>query len=291
MKKKISLLPIITILLLCVTSVAGVLSMDFSKGYDVTNQYGTVIRIFGNGIYAHDSFFKAPISIGTDLCILFILVPLFIYTYISNISNSTNVSRVKLMSVYAVSLYYAASISFGVTYNRLHLVYITLFACSLFGMFSVLRTIQIDELNFKASIGNRVFLIMAGIALIIAWMPDIIPTVFNGKSLSLIEVYTTEVTYVLDMGIIGPLCLVCLYLLNKGDNLGTLLLAILFKACIIVGIMMAPQTICQILSGYEVALPVLIGKSASFVVLSGFALYFNRQLYSRLQTLRKGVKF
>lgn len=282
MKKKINLLPIITILLLCITSISGILSMDFSKGYDVTNQYGTVVRIFGNGIYAHDSFFKAPILIGTDFCILFALVPLFIYTYIRNIINNTNISRVKLMSVYAVSLYYAASISFGVTYNRLHLVYITLFACSLFGMFSVLRTIRIDELNFKASIGYKIFLVMAGIALIIAWMPDIIPTVFSGKSLSLIEVYTTEITYVLDMGIIGPLCLVCLYLLNKGDNLGTLILAILFKACIIVGIMIIPQTICQMLSGYEIVLPVLIGKSVSFVILGGFALYFNSKLYSRL---------
>lgn len=189
------------------------------------------------------------------------------------------------MSVYAVAFYYAASLSFGVTYNRLHLVYITLFTCSLFGMFSVFRTIQIEELNFKASIGNKIFLIMAGVALIIAWMPDIIPTVFSGESLSLIEVYTTEVTYVLDIGIIGPLCLVCLYLLRKGDNLGTLILAILFKSCIIVGIMMIPQTICQILSGYEVSLPILIGKSASFVVLGGFAIYFNRLLYSKLLIL------
>lgn len=282
MKKKIDLITIITILLLCVSSFVGILAMNFSKGYDVINQYGTVVKIFGNGIYEHDSFFKAPISIGTDFCILFVLVPLFIYTYVCNLINDTNISRVKLMSVYAVSFYYAASISFGVTYNRLHLVYIALFTCSLFGMFSVLRTIQINELNFKASIGNKIFLVAAGIALIIAWMPDIIPTVFSGKSLSLIEVYTTEVTYVLDMGIIGPLCLVCLYLLKKDDNLGTLILAILFKACIIVGIMMIPQTICQILSGYEVALPALIGKSASFVVLGGFALYFNKKLYSRL---------
>jgi hypothetical protein len=256
--------------------------MDFTKGYDITNQYGTVVKIFGNGIYAHDSYFKAPILIGTDICVLLVVVPLFIYTYISNSRNNTIISRVKLTSMYAVTLYYAASISFGVTYNRLHLVYITLFACSLFGMFSVLRTISFDELSYEATNGNKIFLLMAGIALVIAWMPDIIPTVVNGKPLSLIEVYTTEVTYVLDMGIIGPLCLVCLYLLRKGDKLGTVIFAILLKTCIIVGIMMIPQTICQVLSGYEVALPVLIGKSASFVVLGSFALYFNKKLYSKL---------
>jgi hypothetical protein len=46
--------------------------------------------------------------------------------------------------------------------------------------------------------------------------------------------------------------------------------------------MMISQTICQILSGYEVVLPVLITKSSSFVLLGGFAFYFNRKLYNGL---------
>ena len=35
-----------------------------------------------------------------------------------------------------------------------------------------------------------------------AWLPDIIPTLIKDSPLALIEVYTTEPTYVLDMGII-----------------------------------------------------------------------------------------
>jgi hypothetical protein len=70
------------------------------------------------------------------------------------------------------------------------------------------------------------------------------------------------------------------YLLKKEDGLGTILLAVLLKCCIVVGIMMISQTICQMLSGYETALPVLITKSGSFVLLGGFALYFNQKLYS-----------
>lgn len=46
MKKKINILPIITILLLSVTSVAGILSMDFSKGYEVTNHRFQLVQIF-----------------------------------------------------------------------------------------------------------------------------------------------------------------------------------------------------------------------------------------------------
>jgi hypothetical protein len=276
--EKIDVLSIITILILATVSIAGVLSVDFSKSYEVVNQYGDVVKIYGNGIYAHDSYFKAPISIGTDFTIFLVVVPLFIWSFVQNRKNHTSITELNLLSIYSVVLYYAASLSFGVTYNSFHLLYIALFSCTLFGVFSLVRKIDTQKLGIEATKGISIFLVLAGVALIVAWMPDIIPTIFTGESLSLIEVYTTEITYVLDIGIIGPLCLVCLYLLKKKDGLGTVLLAILLKCSIVVGIMMISQTICQIVSGYEAALPVLITKSGSFVLLGGFALYFNHKL-------------
>lgn len=99
----------------------------------------------------------------------------------------------------------------------------------------------------------------------------------------MIDIYTTEITYVLDMGVISPMCFVCLYLLKKNDNFGVVLLAVLLKACIIVGIMVVPQTICQILSGVELPLIALLTKVLSFVALGGFALYFNYRMYREIE--------
>lgn len=282
MKYRKDILSIVSILLLIVISGTGVLSIDFSKSFEVTNQYGDIVKMYGSGIYAHDSFFKAPILIGTDICVLFGLVPLFIYSFLQNRNERSNRSKVKLLSVYAAAFYYAASISFGVTYNHYHLLYIALFSCTLFGLFSIVREIKLKELDYKVTKGVCLFLILAGAALIVAWMPDIVSSILSNKSLMLIEVYTTEITYVLDMGIIGPLCLICFNLLRKEDKLGIVILACLLKTCIIVGIMMISQTACQILSGYEVTIPVLITKSGSFVLLGGFALYFNKKLYNEL---------
>ncbi|MDD4592417.1 MAG: hypothetical protein PHG06_18610 [Parabacteroides sp.] len=287
MEKKKDILSIVIIALLIVISATGVLSLDFSKSYEITNQYGDLVKMFGNGIYAHDSYFAAPIFIGTDFMILFIFVPLFIYTYFQNAKGSNNSTKLKLMSVYSVAFYYAASLSFGVTYNQYHLLYIGLFTCTLFGLFSIMRKIKSEELNYDSKMGIKVFLILAGVALIVAWVPDIIQTVISNTAHPLIEVYTTSITNVLDMGIIGPLCLVCLHLLNKKDKLAIIILTSLLKACIIVGIMMITQTICQILSGFEVTLPVLITKSGSFLLLGGFALYFNSRLYSNLSPTRR----
>ncbi|HAN20062.1 MAG: hypothetical protein A2Y15_05205 [Clostridiales bacterium GWF2_36_10] len=279
MKQKLYFLSMLTIILLIIVSTAGILSLDFSKSYDVINQYGDTVRIYGYGIYSHDSFFKAPILIGTDYTILIIAVPLFIITFLQNIKNFSQKSELKLLSLYSVALYYSASLSFGVAYNRLHLIYVALFSCSLFGIFHQIRKIDISKFRKGTTRGLNIFLILTGVALIAAWMPDIIPTVISGESLNLIEVYTTEITYVLDMGIIGPLCLICLYLLKKKDGLGTILLASILKLCIFVGFMMVSQALCQIASGYETTVPVLVTKTGSFVLLAIFALYFNQKLY------------
>ena len=282
MTKKIDWLSILIISLLCIVAISGVLSMNFNNSYDVINQYGDVVKIYGSGIYASDSYFKAPISIGTDFAVLLLLVPLMIINTIQSFKIHSTANMLKKFSLYTVALYYISSYSFGVKYNELHLVYILLFTCSLFGVFFLARKIDRTDLKFQATKGINTFLIICGIALIVAWMPDIIPSLINGSSLSLIEVYTTEITYVLDMGIIAPLCFICLILLKKKDSLGVIILAAILQLCFFVGIMIIPQSICQIISGANIPMPVILTKGASFVVLGGFAYYFNQRIYKRL---------
>ncbi len=282
MNKKKDFLAIVTVICMCIITICGILSMNFEYAHDFVNQYGHTVKIFGYGIYANDSYFKAPISIGTDFCILFMLVPMFLYTYMQYQKKADMISEIKLISVYAVAFYYAASIAFGVTYNQIFLVYVLLFTCSLFGMFSHIRSVNVGQ-KITVTRGLQAFLIISGIALIVAWLPDIISAMMKGGTLPLIGVYTTEITYVLDMGVISPMCFVCLYLMKKNDSLGVVLLAVLLKACIIVGIMVIPQTICQMLSGVELPLPALLTKVLSFVALGGFALYFNHRMYQELE--------
>lgn len=282
MIKKNDIWAITTMICMCVTSICGILSMKFDYAHDFINQYGHTVKIFGYGIYANDSYFKAPIFIGTDFCILCVLVPLFFYTYLQYRKKADMISEIKLISVYAVAFYYAASIAFGITYNQIFLVYVILFTSSLFGMFSHIRSVNVRQ-GIARTKGLQIFLILSGIALIVAWMPDIISAMLKGETLPLIGVYTTEITYVLDMGVISPMCFVCLYLLKKDDHLGVLLLAVLLKACIIVGIMVIPQTICQALSDVELSLPALLTKALSFVALGGFAFYYNHRLYQEVK--------
>lgn len=70
--KALYILTIAIIFFAIVSSAMGLFYMDGGRPYNFVNQYGDTIKIYGDGIYTHDSYFKALISRGTDFTILFI---------------------------------------------------------------------------------------------------------------------------------------------------------------------------------------------------------------------------
>ena len=275
MKKKIP--ELIIILLLITVSLCGVLSLDFSNAWSYINQYGDEVKLFGSGIYKDDSYFKAPIFIGSDLCVLFFLVPLFVISVIKDLRASTAKTQLRLVSIEAISLYYAVSLCIGVKYNRIFVLYVILFSLLFFTLIKRMRNLSRYNYSFEMKKSDAVFLIFSGISLCVAWWPDIIPTILNGTSLKLIENYTTEPTYVLDLGIISPLCFISLILMKKKDSFGVILYAILLQSIIVVAVMMITQSAVQFASGVEIPLPALISKSIIFVILGLFAIALDRK--------------
>lgn len=290
MQKKIIVidrLVIITIVLLIIISVTGLCAFNLSNSYEVINQYGDTVKMWGSGVYSHDSYFRAPIFIGTDCTMLLITIPLIIFALIQERKKRNNKTRLFLVSIMSVVLYYSASIALGVTYNILFLAYLALFACSFFAFILLLLSIDYKDVYQKQTWslptkGISIFLIVSGISLFVAWLPDIMPTLWSGKSLSLIEVYTTEITYVLDMGLISPVIFICLYQLKGKNPFGHSLLAILLLLCSIVGIMVTVQSLFQIAAGIDVPLPALITKAGIFVILASVAIYYNYRFYKKL---------
>ena len=274
----------VIILLVLVVTVTGILSFDPGQSYYAMNQYGETIRIWGSGIYAHDSFFKAPIQIGTDITVLFVVAPLTLYSFAKFRKEQSMERYIQIFGYISVLLYYSSCLAFGVTYNRLHLVYILLFSACLFSVNVLLAFFYKTEneenigVNSFFTKGMKVFLILSGVSLFVAWLPDIIPTLIKDSPLALIEVYTTEPTYVLDMGIISPLMFITYYLCKKEKIIGYVLLRMILTVCLIIGIMLPVQTVFQMLAGIELPIPALITKVFIFVILAVFALYFDRKL-------------
>ena len=275
MKKRIP--EIIIILLLITVSLCGVLSLDFSKAYLYINQYGDEVKLFGSGIYKADSYFKAPIFIGTDLCVLFFCVPILLISLIKDFRASTANTELRLVSIESISLYYAVSLCLGVKYNRIFVLYVILFSLLFFTLINRMRNLSSYNYSYEMKKSDVAFLVFSGISLCVAWWPDIIPTILNGTSLKLIENYTTEPTYVLDLGIISPLCFISLILMKKNDSFGVVLYAILLQSIIVVAVMMITQSAVQFASGVEIPLPALISKSIIFVILGLFAIALDRR--------------
>lgn len=275
---------ILIILLTLVVTTCGVCSFNTVQSYEVVNQYGENIRMWGTGIYSHDSYFKAPIFIGSDFTILIFIVPLTIITFLKTNYKQSVECLIRSFSVSSLLLYYAASLAFGVTYNNLHLVYIALFSVCFFNvslMFTKLHTIGIQQskvCSYYFTRGMKAFLLIAGTSLFVAWLPDIILSIREGTSLDLIEVYTTEITYVLDMGIISPLMFLTYFLIKQENFIGYILLRMIFKLCMCVGIMLPIQSVFQLLAGISIPLSALITKVFIFVMLAVFATVFEYRL-------------
>jgi len=285
--QSLHLVTFIIIILGIITSAVGLLYTTGGEPFDFVNQYGDTVKIYGDGLYAADSYFRAPIFRGTDFTILCIAIPILIIALFLDVKKKTLKSRLLLMSVIALFTYYSASIAFGVSYNVLHLVYIALFSASLFGLIMAMGSIDTNKI--AASMGDAIpyrgiyiFLALTGVALIVAWLPDIVNSLVAKRPLELIEVYTTEITYVVDMGVIAPAALICLFQLKKRRAMGYMLLGILLTVCSIIGIMLPIQTLFQISAGIELPLPVVVTKVASFVVLAFFALYFNIKFFKNI---------
>jgi len=286
--RSLHIVAFIIIVLGVVTSAIGLLYTTGGQAFDFVNQYGDVVKIYGDGLYAHDSYFRAPIFRGTDFTILCFAIPMLIIALILDVKKKTLKSRVFLISVISLFTYYSASIAFGVTYNILLLVYIALFSSTLFGLIIAMRSLDTkqvadsigDALPYK---GIYIFLVLVGIALVVAWLPDIISSLAAGRSLEFIEVYTTEITYVLDMGVISPVAFICLFQLKKRTGMGYILLEMLLTVCVIIGIMLPIQTAFQVSSGIELPFAALVTKVGIFVALAFFAFYFNIRFFKNMK--------
>lgn len=277
-------LSVLIIMLTLAVTICGLCSFNTTQTYHVTNQYGEDVLMWGSGIYRHDSFFKVPIFIGSDFSVLVFVVPFAIFTFWKTFQKESVEYLIRSFSVMSLLLYYAASLAFGVTYNLMHLVYIALFSMCFFGTGFLLAKLysmsvrQAEPYPYHVTKGMKIFLLVSGISLVVAWLPDIIRSLVRGTSLELIEVYTTEITYVLDMGIISPLMFLTYFLIRQRSLIGYVLLRMSFMVCIGVGIILLGQSVFQLLSGYLISIPALVTKVIIFVMLAGFASVFDYRL-------------
>ncbi|HCW73919.1 MAG TPA: hypothetical protein DHM90_09115 [Clostridiaceae bacterium] len=106
-------------------------------------------------------------------------------------------------------------------------------------------------------------------------MEFILPAVMSGTPLSNIEIYTTEATFVLDLGIILPVYIACGIALLRKKEMGYKLTPILLIFITIIGLTVIGQNIYQTNAGVMIPQRQFFTLVISFAVLGIIATFLN----------------
>lgn len=285
-RSSITILSILVGVFAIIQAAAGLFVTGGRDPFEFTSLRGETVLMNGRGIYALDTFFKASLFQGTDAMTLFVGVPLLIIALIY-FRKGTLRSQILLTGVLSYFLYNSTSVVMGAAYNNLLLVYIAFFSLSLFAFIVSINSIDLEKLTCSISDGfprkgTGILLIFTSVALLAAWLGDILTPLITG-SLPKIASYTTEITYALDLGIITPVCLLAGIQTLRRKPAGYLLSPIMMILLIIVGVLMIFQTVFQLSAGVALTPGEIIGKSASFTLLAFFALWMTIRYFRAIK--------
>ena len=233
--------------------------------FTFTTLHGQTVEIYGRGLYGNDWSFKAPVFRGTDAVMLLVCIPLLL-TSIWLTRRGSLRGGFLLAGALSCTLYNGASLAFGAAYNPLYLLYVVYFAASLYAF--VLAFAAIDLQALPARISPRLprrwiaaFMFLAGLSPLV-WLIDIVGALVQGGVPPNLASYTTDITTVLDVGLIVPACFLAGVLLLRHKPLGYLLSSTLLILLALVGLIVVGQTVMQTLDGIVLS----AGEFAAFVV-------------------------
>lgn len=263
----------------------GFFSQTAGQPFTFTTLHGQTVEMYGQGLYHYDTYFKAPILRGTDAVYLFLCIPLLGLAFVLYQRGSLR-GGIFLTGMLVVFLYNFASMAFGAAYNNMFLAYLAGFSTSLFAFILAFTSINVETLAARISPklprrGMAIFIALAGTTVFV-WLIEIIGSLIAGHAPESLASYTTDVTAVLDVGIIAPLAFLTSVLLVRRLPLGLLLAPVLLILNATIGVIVVSQTVAQALAGITLSIGQYIGFVGSFVVISLIALWFTIRFFRNI---------
>lgn len=279
------LIPVIT-LLTVISAGTGLFWQREGSSYNFTTLYGETVPIYGQGLYHHDTIFSAGASLGADLVVLFIVLPVLLISFVLYRRGSLR-GGFLLASALGYVFYYSASLGFVVAYNNLYLIYLALFSASFFAFVMSLTMFDLPTLPSRFSprlprVGMAIFMFIVGIGMGFIWLSDVVNALLSNGVPQALGVNIALVTYTLDVGIIAPAALLTGFQLLKRAPLGYLLTGILNILLAFVGAMVIGQTVMQLNIGVELSPGQLIGVVSSWIIMGGIAIWLSIIFLSNL---------
>lgn len=198
---------LISVLALVATSI-GLFWQDGGEPFSFTTLRGQTVRMYGRGLYRHDTLFLGAGNRGFGTVTLVLGIPLLLFSAWLYRRGSLR-GGLLLTGTLTYFLYVYASMALGVAYNPLFLVYVALFSASFFALVRAFTSIDHQALSSHVSPGMprrglALFMFASGLVTLVVWLLPLLGPLLQGQPPTLLDSYTTPVTYALDLALIMP---------------------------------------------------------------------------------------
>jgi hypothetical protein len=233
---------------------------------------GQTVRLAGDGLYRYDTVFAAANNTAVDAVVLAFGIPLVVKAWLQHRDGSPR-GTLLLTGSLGYLMYVYANYALGVAYNPLYLAYVTLLSASLFGFVAALN--ETDRMALAAAAADpdvphrslSWFLLASAAVTAVVWLQPLVAALLGGTAPPLLDVYTTTVTYSLDLAVITPAAALAGVLVHRREPLGYLLATPLLVTIVLLLPSISLATALQVAAGISFTPAQAIGPIAGFAVL------------------------
>ena len=255
------------------TSLVGLLSGGGPGRQVVTTARGATVILYGEGLYAADSWLVGVGSRGQDVAILLVEVPLLLLAAGRYRRGPSPVAAVALTGVLAFFTYYYVSAVFATAQNRLFPLYVAAASAAGFAMAVLAGRIDVPKTSeaLPARPGRRalaIYLFAVAAALTLAWLPGMMGTAISGETAAAVGPYTSAATEALDLGLVVPVAVLSAVHLLRGLPLGRVLAVVMLAVNVCIGTLLMGQGVAQLISDVPLTPAEIVAKMLTFAVLT-----------------------
>lgn len=230
--------------------------------YPLTSFRGEQVTINGHGLYFYDTLSTAAQLQGNDLITLVVGLPLLLVSTWLAFRGAVR-GQLLLTGTLGFFLYTYMSMSMLTAYNPLFLVYVVLFALSLYAFILSMLAIDVASLPqyFSARTPRRwIALVLFAVAgfLTLAWLARIVPELLNPQVPAALENTTTRVIQAMDLVLIVPLAFLAGILLLRKAAAGYLLASVAILKGLTMSLGVSAMAINMALAGVPDSLGIMV---------------------------------
>jgi hypothetical protein len=255
-----------------VVAATGVLWRPSGPPIAVTTPRGQIAQLAGDGLYRYDTVFTAAGNTAVDTVVLALGIPLVVRAGLDHRARSPR-GTLLLVGSLGYLLYVYANYAFGVAYNPLYLAYVTLLCASLFGFAAAMAAADravLAAIAANPGLPHRSlsrFLLVSAAATAAVWLQQLVPALLRGAAPPLLDVYTTTVTYSLDLAVVAPSAALAGVLVRRREPAGYLLAVPLLVTIVLLLPTITLSTLLQAAAGLSFTPAEVMGPIAGFGVL------------------------